>query len=442
MTYSDPLNLPPERPPLQPYAGGVRPIAIRWAQAIKYGFIFLSLVVVSRMFYTNWFVPHQFAEPTPSPAEVALDEWFVGSKKTPEPAPALALRPAPETTFESPPLTRAEEPSAANVVKSTERRRQLDRFQSELDSWQRELDQWQRDVVPLLTNDAGKSLVPDYVAKFRAVYEAERPTSRLKELRQDADVFARHLQLDASGSLLGNDQDLYALEKATSEAHQATVTWQQARSMIAAMLHASPVRAAQGPTLAAALTQLAERDRLEQAQQVEQAREQVRQATNAKLAAAAAETERLQLAAKEAAVAREQDLQRLAIEHEQHQMERARLEAALDRDMIEVKRYLAPFLADGYAQPHGYCNEQTATLGPMSYSKIRAAGALNSTRPGMTTLIRYATERNDRDKAGFPICVTSQDSDWAAVDKEYVRRAQELLTRYGDLLVERKLLAP
>jgi len=58
----------------------------------------------------------------------------------------------------------------------------------------------------------------------------------------------------------------------------------------------------------------------------------------------------------------------------------------------------------------------------------------------MEQLMRVATVTNDREAGGFPQYVGG-DFNWQQTNKEYVKRAQELLTKYGDLLVEKGLLS-
>lgn len=113
----------------------------------------------------------------------------------------------------------------------------------------------------------------------------------------------------------------------------------------------------------------------------------------------------------------------------------------MEADMADIKRYLGPFIADGYSQPNGAFNADGADLGPMSWSKLSSVGALKSTQAGMEQLMRCATVGNDRDHAGFPQYVGGDDA-WRNTNKEFLKRAQELLTTHGEALIAKGLLAP
>ena len=55
--------------------------------------------------------------------------------------------------------------------------------------------------------------------------------------------------------------------------------------------------------------------------------------------------------------------------------------------------------------------------------------------------MKVATYKNDRPRGRFPQHV-SGESGWERTDKEYVAKAQELLTKFGKLMVEKGMLAP
>lgn len=121
---------------------------------------------------------------------------------------------------------------------------------------------------------------------------------------------------------------------------------------------------------------------------------------------------------------------------------RRRLEVKFDASRREIERVLRPFLADGYAQPDGRRNVHGATLGPMSFSGLQAAGALSPDRAGMERLMYLASQKNDRYDGAFPQYIGSDYAWEKMTDKPYVKRAQDLLREFGPLLVEKKMLAP
>ena len=432
MSNHDHFAAPPERPPRQPYEGGPLSVGVRWAKAVQFGIVMICLVVTGRMLFVGFRgEPRQEASP-PAVAGVA-------------PLHAMEIEPSQ--------AERAERAHGLEVSATLRRDflTQVDSLKADLDAWQWELDQWGAEIEPLLTNAAGRSLATAAVSTqtFRAIYEQDRPgEARLGQIRVDMQHGVESIRVASQdeASDLRPDQALVdrllAFQKEASEALRA---WREGRSeLLALVARTKDLTGASGPTLAEAIAADQRVDERRRAEKIRVAVELARNEAADRLAAAEAEKIRVEgeLKAREILAAAEASRQRQELSA-RRQREAAELEgrrAALQQDLAEVKRYLAPFITKGYAQPSGYFCAQTAVAGPMSYSKIVSAGALKETREGMQRLVNYATRGNDRDQAGFPTCDGSEYQ-WAELNKEYVRRAQELLTRYGDLLVEQGLLS-
>lgn len=112
----------------------------------------------------------------------------------------------------------------------------------------------------------------------------------------------------------------------------------------------------------------------------------------------------------------------------------AQLEREFDRDLSSIKGYLSAFTEPGFK------HRSNQTKGPVSLALLRGEGALEGTRPGMEKLMRLASD-NDRPRGAIPSYIGG-DNGWAITEKAPIERAQELLTKYGDLMVQKGLLAP
>jgi len=453
MSTSDPFAAPPERPGLNPYEHVGHTHLSRWGKTIQIALLLFGVVValqLGRTFFAGSVAQPNLDVPRRT-NDSAADPVIRGAVPYGESARAVA---GPET---GPPWVAKEaqiahehEVEAAKLLQK-EFVQQADKLAKLLQEWRQELDLWHSDVESLLTNDAGKALAADAEAvhKFRAIFSQSRPgRDRLNEIHS----LTEHSG-DSVGRSLNDPDDAVRPDQGTAqkivayvaEARAAAVDWRVARSQIRTLVDDARQRGS--------AAQISLQDAIHAQEQVDN-----------RAAAAVAEREK-DLATKEAAVRvakAKADAIRATGEIEARQIlagsaealarqqsdedrrkkeaELATRRAALGRDMADVKRYLAPFIVKGYAQPNGYFAAQTATAGPMSYSKIVAAGALKESREGMQLLVNYATRGNDRDRAGFPTCDGSEYQ-WAELNKEYVRRAQELLTLYGDLLVEQGLLS-
>lgn len=112
------------------------------------------------------------------------------------------------------------------------------------------------------------------------------------------------------------------------------------------------------------------------------------------------------------------------------------LEAAFNRDLPEIRRYLVAFLSDGFE-----LRGSSAGKGPASWNAIVGEQVLQPGRPGMEKLMHVCTYKNDRPRGPISMYIGG-DNGWAITDKEAVGRAQELLGKYGELMVKNGLLAP
>lgn len=164
---------------------------------------------------------------------------------------------------------------------------------------------------------------------------------------------------------------------------------------------------------------------------------------------AEAEAERARQQALAESALREKQRVEAEIAAAKEQEARRRLEAEFQRDQAEISSLLHPFLdANGESQPkYGPLNDPRSWhipgrgLGPTSFSALLASGALGETNEALERLYFIGGDfMNLRQKGGFPRYSPTGLNN-AAVSSR-IARARQLLTKYGPLLVERKMLAP
>lgn len=146
------------------------------------------------------------------------------------------------------------------------------------------------------------------------------------------------------------------------------------------------------------------------------------------------EAERTRRLAEEAlADARREEEQREAAR--QARLERESLEREFQRSLPEIRRYLTPFITPGNRHIGQTYTEEKK---PLSFSGIQRAGALDNTAIGHQNFMFLAgSSRNDRPSGIFPTYIGGH-----VHDPGDVVRAQNLLKRFGDLLVEKGMLEP
>lgn len=125
---------------------------------------------------------------------------------------------------------------------------------------------------------------------------------------------------------------------------------------------------------------------------------------------------------------------------------RDRLESAFRNDEAEIRSLLAPFLAHGESQPAlGHPGDSrtwlvpSSTSAPMSFAALQAAGALDRNSGALCRLYYMGGYKfNGRPKQNFPEFHCKGLSGGSVCTR--VMRAQELLTKYGPLMVEHRML--
>ncbi len=119
---------------------------------------------------------------------------------------------------------------------------------------------------------------------------------------------------------------------------------------------------------------------------------------------------------------------------------RSDLERDFRRDEREIMSLLRPFITHGMMQPYRRSYRAAAEKGPVSLDKLQASGAL-APNPDARKALYYITSStgNDRDLGAFPKYIGGRsDTD---SKQELMKRVQDLLHKYGELLVEKGLLA-
>ena len=126
-----------------------------------------------------------------------------------------------------------------------------------------------------------------------------------------------------------------------------------------------------------------------------------------------------------------QDAERKA---QQAMIEKAKLEQDFQKDLPDIRNYLTNYLSDGYELRGG-------GKGPASLRALRGTPIFEPGRRGLEAIIHYANNRNDRPRGPIEP-ETGGDYGWKIANKDVLTKVQSLLTKYGELLVEKGMLAP
>lgn len=443
MSYEQ-FNNPPQRPPLDPYQLTASNTPRSWARATQIGLVLLGLAVCVRVGgLWNWGRQAVLASQPPA-AEKSAAKSVV--EPVAEHAAEMPSEPSPieSTQVQARParLRRAVEPTPDTASN----RAMLTALQSQADAWQAAASSWEQTIADLLENEQGRQLAADEMRlrQFRAVREQGLPPDlRLQALRQQIATLEGMLSAADFSSVTPEafESDLASMNtEATAAVDAYRVAMRQLQVVLGALTAPAGTM-----TLREALLELERKEDLASIEALEQRLAAAKQAADEKVAAAQeaavralGEMEARQIVAATEAAREKQALTEAA---EQAAAEIAKRQAAMKRDLPEIKSYLKPFITNGHAQPHGWHNIATGESSPMSWAKLASSGALEPTQEGMQQLWRYAAVENDRGRGRFPEYNGAQWA-WNKDVAEFLGRAQTLLKTHGDALVAEGLLAP
>jgi len=112
----------------------------------------------------------------------------------------------------------------------------------------------------------------------------------------------------------------------------------------------------------------------------------------------------------------------------------AQLEREMQRDMNDIRGLLLAYTAPGFTY------RPDDTKGPVSLSLIASRGGLKPTRQGLGNLFFIACGNSDRPPGGMPQGVGGTITE--STNMATLERVQELLIKYGELMVKKEMLAP
>lgn len=339
-----------------------------------------------------------------------------------------------------------------------------------LDTLQARIDNWQKSAEGALDSELGKRVAsdPQLLSQYEGIIAKNRPSpevarqlrARLEQLRVPLES-AKELK---NASYRPTEQFVITLAALKQEAEGAASVYLQHQGELDSVLARAPSTPGE-TTLRTALVQRKKQQDEERAKliaaELEKARKEIAeqdakaQAENErKIAAAEREKKRLIADAEQKRLAEETALKTAAIDTDIHKaadqrkametaakadLAQAQLERDLERDLTEIKSLLRPMLVEAKTQPGNNRQlERVAGTGPISLSKLRGVGALDPSARGVQLLhYLFGAPGHDRDMGGFP----RYGSVAGKAEEDKAWRAQELLIKYGDLMVKKKMLA-
>lgn len=349
--------------------------------------------------------------------------------------------------------------NVANLVRVTEAHQLGKQISSELSQAQSEITEWTNETTMLSKGDAGRRIAKfsDLVDQYAAL--VEQPIASHDDLeRWEAQLQAMlprineaHSQEDDSFSL---SQDEFALMRSLlAELTSARKVLKQNLRAVELLVTAAADTDPGDETLDDALARrTAERDAayLRELADAKQATSDNVNATYIdKIVGEHRKQQELlnqqRLSAEKLATEQQQiELDRISASVAEIQARRAKAKLIQDfnRERAVVESLLAPFIDNAITQPS--VKNPISKGGPMrptSLGSLRASGALDETRKGLDFLYHVGGHpANMRKKGGFPSFVQLTPIPNDSV-RARVKQAQQLLLKYGEVMVEEGLLS-
>ena len=327
---------------------------------------------------------------------------------------------------------------------------------------QQELIAWETRVPGLLQGVEGKRIAtnPAQAEQFARVIETDRISKdRVKEWRERLDALAAPIEqamLNAHSTYFPADTLVAEIKTLDQDARQKLLELRDLRVMVDTLQADSATTPPGEKTLEKAIFEIqAERAR-RRAALIAKAKQDEYENESKRLAAAEAEAEQKLAKARLALSQARTEAERLAMEAqaeelkrktaeakaiEQKRMEKAKREAKFDAEYPRIKAYLLPITSPGFMQFSGGSGRLVmgTTKGPMSLAAL--TGVLKKSQEGTGYFARAVSNWSDRPQGSFPHYSTG-GAGQTPENFEIWYRIQDFIAEFGDIMVERGLLAP
>lgn len=400
-------------------------------------------------------------------------QWF--EARRPTTAEAVGASPAPSSTPEAPSVstrefeavmerlsqleelvrTMKEEQRRTSTAQSEEAVQSVKRLrfqgvlrsaESDLGQLRQQLSDWTALWASLEASDTGRKIAASgpHFRLFRELYHRPRPTtSEIDQAAEELSTLSSNVLERLTEDSVRLTTDHVQLLNDLGQKLSKQVAEFEDQLLLAKSIQSETARLPAGNvTLQTAL----ENERIQQEKEtleaIQKSADEVRQRIIAQRSEELAQTEEklatLRIEEELARKEREADELKVKIRSDKEAGEirkaRSQLEREFAKDEREVRSLLQAFTSDGYT----YRTDDTK--GPVSLRVIESRGGLKQTRDGLQQLFFIAKTDPDRPNKGLPEGVGGQIA--SATPLEPIERAQELLIKYGQLMVEKGLLAP
>ena len=299
-------------------------------------------------------------------------------------------------------------------------------------------------LKPLGSDEAGSRIAssPELIDQYAALRQTALPAAQLtEELQGELAILLKPLD-EIEATQIEPDYTA-ALAEISGRIDAQLIAVKRDQRMLDALLSVASNRAAQTISLQTALEQRSNELAEARLTDIADAVAVSRQAEIDRVTQESAEEQR-KIADAQREVQRLKEQQRLQVlEDERRVREAAIAKAALERefqrDLPQIRSLLRPLITEGLTQPGRNSFEPADQKGPVSLAKLRGTGALGPTAKARGGLYYIVSTNNDRDLGSFPRYIGGAQD--VQAQQRTMMRVQELVNKYGELMVEKGLMA-
>ncbi len=412
------------------------------AAAVMFIVLPFSLIYLQRLLHARAQEAEQTLENDSTDDDLKARDDFGGTS----PAQQLTTAPPPPDDSDSAPSVGSfsKQQLALQEAKLLRIRNQGERIRGQSEALSAAQNLLTMSLKPLGSDEAGRRIAssPELIDQYAALRQTALPAAQLtEELQGELAILLK--PLDEIETTQIEPDYTAALAEISGRIDAQLIAVKRDQRMLDALLSVASNRAAQAITLQAALkersNELAEASLTDIADAVEASR----QVGIDRVTRESAEGQR-KIAEAQREVQRLKEQQRLQVlEDERRAREAAIAKAALERefqrDLPQIRSLLRPLITEGLTQPGRNSFEPADQKGPVSLAKLRGTGALGPTAKARGGLYYIVSTNNDRDLGSFPrYRGGAQD---VQAQQRTMMRVQELVNKYGELMVEKGLLA-
>jgi hypothetical protein len=318
--------------------------------------------------------------------------------------------------------------------------RQAVRVRSKWDALDQKFGEFSAKMENLLTDEAGKCLAGNVVLidRYLALQDEQRPTEdEITDFRDQLDALLPPLEsFDTSSEL--NPNWVSSIDDVEQQILKATQIYEEALESLEVLIVRGKSISPSSSTLEEAIAQRKVELAEERLKKTYDAAKQAREAKTKELTRLAVEAEELELDGLIAEVER-------AVEEAKRKRDYERLrQEALSPQVLSLLRPLTDL---AYEQPRQITGgmatgEKTADKKPVSLRRLRELGVLDTSERGMIR-VALLNSWGWTTRTRWPMKYEAAEPNlWSEKQSEMIRRTQQFLIKYGDVLVKEGILAP